>query len=127
PDISIKDLVLPAHRHDTRENAAGLLPVFAPEHHKLLTRVAYGAGLFCASAAELTDAALLSEALGRSHTLVLLDLLAGLSATAPAKATRKGLLNPSLIGADSIDGAGLPGIVVLPRAIDLACARASIA
>lgn len=138
PDISIKDLVLPARGHDTKENAAGLLPVFAPEHNKLLTRVAYGAGLFCTSAGELADAALLSEALGRSHTRVLLDLLARLSTTPPAnnketasspvsKATRKGLLNPSLIGADSIDGAGLPGIVVLPRAIDLACARASIA
>ena len=113
PEISIKDLALPARRQDTRQDPSDLLPIFAQEHHKLLTRVALRAGLPGMAAEELADAALLSAALGRDRTKTVLDQLARLQ-----------LASPRLTAPDRLDAAGLPALAVLPRAIDLACVRA---
>ena len=114
PEISIKDLARPARRQDLHENPSDLLPIFAQEHHKLLMRVALAAGMPFVTAEELGDAALLSAAIGQDQTQALLDLLARLQ-----------LANPRLVASDRLDAAGLPALAVLPRAIDLASARAA--
>jgi hypothetical protein len=116
PEISIKDLSLPTHKKKAGDNAGDVVTIFLQEHHKMMMRLTQKAGLAYATAKEIADAALFSAAAGQSQTLQVLDLLA-----------RNFASHIRLDGADMLDGGDLPAFAVVPRAIDLASAKAGTA
>lgn len=113
PEISIKDLALPARKRNVHESAGDALPIFLQEHHKMVMRLAQRAGLPYGTAVEVADAALFSAATGQEQVPTLLDFLA-----------RTYTLRPRLEGSDTLVAGGVPAFSVVPRAIDLASAQA---